>query len=94
MSHRFTPWAECYICGEEWPQDEMVHHIILKQLVDKYCDDQMGFSDVKALVDIHVEDPDASERPIADQGYVDPEFDRGAGEGGAGWGPAGGDSIP
>lgn len=85
MSYRFTPWAECYICGEEWPQDEMVRHVILNQLVDKYCDDEMGFSDVKALTDTPVEDPESSERPIASQGYAG----HGRGYGGGGYGSEG-----
>lgn len=83
------PWAECYICGEEWPQSKMVRHIRSGRLVDPGCDDELGYSDIRALSELPFEERNASENPIKDQGGIGYDDEGGAGGGGAGGGGAG-----
>lgn len=89
---KFRIWSECYICGEDYPEDEMVRHKRFDKLVDRRCDDDLGFSDIKAMMDLPSEEARNAEQPVRDQGYVAPNFSLpgGAGSGGAGEGGAGG----
>lgn len=77
------------MCGEEWPQSLMVRHIRLGRLVDPGCDDELGYSDLRALLDIPVEERQSSENPIENQGGFGYDDEGGAGGGGAGGGGAG-----
>lgn len=85
----FDVWSECYICGEDHPESEMVRHVRLGKLVDKDCADQLGFADIKALMDLPYEERRQSEQPVRDQGDVSSGSGGGAGGGGAGGGGAG-----
>ena len=42
---RGQQWFECYICGFDFPKDEMVRHYRSQRWVDKRCDDQKTHSD-------------------------------------------------
>lgn len=85
---KFRVWSECYICGNDYPQGEMMRHKRLGRLVCHRCDDDLGFSDVKAMSDLPTEERKNSEQPVRDQGYVAPNV--GSSSGGAGGGGAGG----
>lgn len=65
---RYTPWSECALCGEDHPQDEMVRHKRLGILVDKDCDDELGYADVFAMARLPSEEDRAAEQPVSDQG--------------------------
>lgn len=42
-----SPWAECYICGLDFPQSQMVRHYKSRRLVDKGCADEIGAAELR-----------------------------------------------
>lgn len=88
------PWAECDICGLDFPQSKLVRHYKTKKLVDVKCADEMTHSDYMELVERPVENEVRTIQPVPDQGPATPSVDGGAGSGGAGAGGAGGDFVP
>ena len=94
MARSGGPWSECFICGEDYPESEMVRYkstgIAAGRLVDILCADEMDASDFRETQILPTEGTKRSERPVADQGQQGLAQDFGAGFGGAGWGPAGG----
>ena len=60
--------AECFICGLDFFQDEMVRHYRLGRLVDIHCADEMTHSDHMSLLVLREERHEVSEQPVACQG--------------------------
>ena len=90
------PWAECSICGLDFPQSELVRHYKSKKLVDNKCADVMTHSDNMELVERPIENENRTIQPVHNQGQDPsvPYTEGGAGSGGAGGGGAGGDYEP
>ena len=60
--------AECFICGLDFFQDEMVRHYKLGRLVDIHCADEMTHTDHMSLLILPIERNERSEQPVACQG--------------------------
>lgn len=85
------PWAECWLCGFDYPQSQLVRHYKSRKLVDRKCADEMSQSDYLEFWARRQQEQDMSEQPVADQGEVAGSYvGSGAGEGGAGTGSASG----
>lgn len=63
-----SAWAECDICGEEYPQSEMVRHYKTGRLVDVLCADELNADDYREVAIIRAEELIGSEQIIPAQG--------------------------
>jgi hypothetical protein len=70
-----SSWAECAICGLDFPQNEMVRHYKFKVLVDLACADELAHSDyMESLRLPENERPNPTQQRVPDQGMaVDPD---------------------
>jgi hypothetical protein len=67
-----SSWAECAICGLDFPQTEMVRHYKFGVLVDVSCADQLAHSDyMESLRLPENERPNPTLQRVPDQGPVD-----------------------
>lgn len=82
------PWAECFICGLDFPQGDMVFHYRLKRLVDKGCADELGAADYRENMRLPATEGEVKTMaPVTQQGqdphlYDDQDTLGGAGLGG------------
>jgi hypothetical protein len=60
--------AECFICGLDFFQDEMVRHYRYGRLVDVKCADELTHTDYMGLLERPEEHTQHSEQPVAFQG--------------------------
>ena len=58
------PWAECYLCGLDFPQSTMVRHYRTKKLVDVKCADERTHTDNLARVERRPEHEDITEQKV------------------------------
>lgn len=66
-----SSWAECAICGFDFPQTEMVRHYKFKALVDLRCADELAHSDYLEQLRLpENERPDMTQQQVPDQGTV------------------------
>lgn len=66
-----SSWAECAICGLDFPQTEMVRHYKFRFLVDSACADNLAHSDyMESLRLPENERPNPTEQRVPDQGPV------------------------
>jgi hypothetical protein len=60
--------AECFICGLDFYQDEMVRHYRFGRLVDMHCADEMTHDDYMSTLELPEERRRTSEQPVTCQG--------------------------
>jgi hypothetical protein len=60
--------AECFICGLDFYQDEMVRHYRYGRLVDVKCADDLTHDDHMSMLELPEERRRTSEQPVAFQG--------------------------
>ncbi len=66
-----SSWAECAICGFDFPQTELVRHYKFGVLVDMACADELAHSDyMEALRLPENERPYPTQQRVPDQGKV------------------------
>ena len=61
-------WSECYICGLDFPEEEMVRHYKTKRLVDAKCADDPSHTDYMNWMNRRTEERRHAEQPVAFQG--------------------------
>jgi hypothetical protein len=70
-----SSWAECAICGLDFPQTEMVRHYKYKVLVDLKCADELTASDfMESLRLPENERPNPTQQQVPDQGTVTQDY--------------------
>jgi hypothetical protein len=70
-----SSWAECAICGFDFPQIEMVRHYKFGVLVDLACADELAHSDyMESLRLPENERPYPTQQRVPDQGTVTEDY--------------------
>lgn len=62
--------SECYICGLDFPEEEMVRHYKTKRLVDAKCADEPTHTDYMNWMHRPTEERRHAEQPVAFQGEI------------------------
>lgn len=91
-------WGECYVCGFEFPYEQLQRHYKTQRLVDEDCADEFNNSDYREMLVIFGETRLSSEQPVSSQGqseglYEGQDVLSGAGMVGAGRGGPGGAGV-
>lgn len=61
-------WSECYICGLDFREEEMVQHYRTKRLVDAKCADEPTHTDFMGWMTRPTEERHSAEQPVSFQG--------------------------
>lgn len=61
-------WSECYICGLDFPEDQLVRHYKTLKLVDVGCNDEPTHSDWMSWTVRPMNEAGRAEQPVSGQG--------------------------